>query len=103
MRPTRFRLSAAAVASIAMLGAIAAVSATARAAVAGCRITYSVSSQWPGGFGANVNVTNLGDPITGWTLTWSFSAGQQVMQAWGSIVSQSGAQVTARNAPWNGN
>ena len=32
------------------------------------------------GFGASVNVTNLGDPINGWTLTWSFSAGQQVRE-----------------------
>jgi hypothetical protein len=82
--------------------ATAGIGTTATAATAGCSVTYTVSSQWPGGFGANVSVTNLGDPLTSWTLTWSFSAGQQITQAWSSTVSQSGAQVTARNAAWNG-
>ncbi len=30
-------------------------------AAAGCTVTYAVSSQWPGGFGANVTINNLGD------------------------------------------
>ena len=54
-----------------IVGAIVAASAvalSAHAATAGCSVTYSVTSQWPGGFGANVSITNLGDPITGWTL-----------------------------------
>ncbi|MDG4774502.1 family 43 glycosylhydrolase [Solwaraspora sp. WMMD792] len=71
------------------------------AAAAGCSVDYAVSSQWPGGFGANVTVTNLGDPIDGWTLTWSYTAGQQVTQAWNTSLTQSGAQVTARNVSWN--
>ncbi|MEV5448204.1 cellulose binding domain-containing protein, partial [Streptomyces sp. NPDC052644] len=40
--------------------------ATAASAATGCRVTYTVSSQWNGGFGANVAVTNLGDPLNGW-------------------------------------
>ncbi|MEO3808130.1 cellulose-binding domain-containing protein [Sphaerisporangium sp. B11E5] len=71
-------------------------------AAVGCRITYSVSSQWPNGFTGNVNLTNLGDPLSSWTLTWSFGAGQQVAQAWSATVTQSGAQVTARNVSYNG-
>ncbi|WP_254910175.1 cellulose binding domain-containing protein, partial [Micromonospora sp. NBS 11-29] len=42
------------------------------AAATGCAVTYTVSSSWPGGFGANVTVTNLGDPLTSWRLTWTF-------------------------------
>lgn len=76
-------------------------SAMARAAVAGCSVTYSVASQWPSGFTGNVSVRNLGDALNGWTLTWSFSAGQAVQQAWNADVTQSGAAVTARNAAWN--
>ncbi|GAA0319760.1 endo-1,4-beta-xylanase [Actinoallomurus spadix] len=68
----------------------------------GCRVTYAVSSQWQGGFGANVTVTNLGSPVSSWTLTWSFGAGQQVTQAWNATVSQSGANVTARSVDYNG-
>ncbi|GIE94116.1 cellulose binding domain-containing protein [Paractinoplanes rishiriensis] len=71
-------------------------------AAAGCSVNYAVSSQWQGGFGANVTLTNLGDPLSGWTLTWSYGAGQTVQQAWNATVSQSGAAVTARNVGYNG-
>jgi hypothetical protein len=75
---------------------------SAHAASAGCQVGYAVSSQWPGGFTANVTVTNLGDPVTSWTLKWSFGAGQQVVQAWNASVSQSGSAVTAADAGYNG-
>jgi endo-1,4-beta-xylanase len=68
----------------------------------GCSVTYTISSQWSGGFGANVSVTNLGDPVSSWTLTWSFGAGQQVTQAWNATVTQSGSNVTARSVSYNG-
>ncbi|GAB3970382.1 endo-1,4-beta-xylanase [Actinoallomurus acanthiterrae] len=68
----------------------------------GCSVKYAISSQWPGGFGANVSVTNLGDPVSSWTLTWSFGAGQQVTQAWNAGVTQNGAAVTAKNVSYNG-
>jgi hypothetical protein len=104
MRLSRFRLFvAAAVPAAVAVAAVGLVTATPAAAATGCRVTYSVGSQWPGGFTGNVNVTNLGDPLSGWTLTWSFGAGQQVTQAWNATVSQSGSQVTARNAAWDGN
>ena len=65
------------------------VTAISARAAAGCGVTYTVSSQWPGGFGANVNVNNLGDPVSGWRLTWSFAAGQTITQLWNGTVSQS--------------
>jgi hypothetical protein len=79
-----------------------AVALPAGAAAAGCSVNYAVSSQWQGGFGGNVSITNLGDPLTSWTLTWSFSAGQTVTQAWNVSMTQSGSAVTARNASYNG-
>ena len=57
------------------------VTAMHASAAAGCRIDYEVTNSWQGGFGANVNVHNLGDPINGWTLLWSYGAGQTVTQA----------------------
>ena len=45
-------------------------------------MNYAVSSQWQGGFGADVTLTNLGDPLTAWTLTWSYTAGQTVNITW---------------------
>src|SRR3982750_3767853 len=72
------------------------------AATAGCSVNYAVSSEWQGGFGANVSITNLGDPLSGWTLTWSYGAGQTVTQAWNATVTQSGSAVTAKNVSYNG-
>ncbi|MFC0532682.1 cellulose-binding domain-containing protein [Phytohabitans kaempferiae] len=76
--------------------------ATAAEAAVACRVNYSVTSQWNGGFTANIGITNLGDPVNGWRLTWSFPSGQSVAQAWNASVTQSGAAVTATNVSWNG-
>ncbi|MBT0995142.1 cellulose binding domain-containing protein [Cellulomonas sp. DKR-3] len=75
--------------------------APAATAAAGCAATYTVASQWGGGFAADVRVTNLGDAVTGWTVSWRFADGQTVNQAWNASVTQSGSQVTARNVDWN--
>jgi hypothetical protein len=85
-----------------LASAAVAVALPAGAAAAGCSVSYAVSSQWQGGFGATVSLTNLGDPLTSWTLTWSFGAGQTVTQAWNTSLTQSGSAVTARNVSYNG-
>ncbi|MEU7713826.1 cellulose binding domain-containing protein [Micromonospora chalcea] len=97
----RRRLALIAAASAITLSAGALTTMTAAAAAAACRVDYRITNQWSGGFGADVTVTNLGDPVNGWTLGWSFAAGQQVVQAWNATVSQSGAQVSARDAGYN--
>ncbi|BEL05332.1 hypothetical protein Q0Z83_035230 [Actinoplanes sichuanensis] len=84
-----------------LLGSATLAVALPAAAAAGCSVNYAVSSQWAGGFGAAVTVTNLGDPLNGWTLTWSYSAGQTVTQAWNTTLTQSGAAVTAGNVTYN--
>ncbi|GAA5194674.1 hypothetical protein GCM10023322_59630 [Rugosimonospora acidiphila] len=96
----RFLFIALAAAVAAGAGTVATV-ATAQAAGTGCRVDYAVTNQWQGGFGASVTITNLGDAINGWTLTWSYSAGQAVTQAWNATVTQSGSAVTARDAGYN--
>jgi glucuronoarabinoxylan endo-1,4-beta-xylanase len=95
----KFRVGAGAV-LLASAGLVVALPAGAEAA--GCSVNYAVSSQWQGGFGANVTITNLGDALTGWTLTWSYGAGQKVTQAWNATLTQSGAAVTAANVSYNG-
>ncbi|MDO3685934.1 non-reducing end alpha-L-arabinofuranosidase family hydrolase [Micromonospora sp. C28ISP2-4] len=85
-----------------LASATIAVALPAGAAAAGCSVNYAISSQWQGGFGANVTITNLGDPVSSWTLTWSFGAGQTVTQSWNTSLTQSGAAVTARNVDYNG-
>ncbi|MFI7034025.1 glycoside hydrolase family 11 protein [Microbispora rosea] len=67
-----------------------------------CRVSYS-KNEWNNGFTAEVAITNTGSgTINGWTLTWAFSGGQQVTNAWNATVSQSGSSVTARNVSYNG-
>ncbi len=100
-RRTSAVLAAGIAAALATVGA-AVVTALPASAAAGCTVGYTISSQWPGGFGANVTVKNLGDPVSSWTLVWSYSAGQQVTQAWNATVTQSGAQVTAKSVSYNG-
>lgn len=66
-----------------------------------CQVAYA-ASQWSTGFTASVTVVNTGAaPVNGWTLTWSFGSGQTVTQAWSAQLTQSGAQVTAKNLSWN--
>nr|WP_240970739.1 non-reducing end alpha-L-arabinofuranosidase family hydrolase [Actinacidiphila epipremni] len=78
------------------------VATSAAQAAAGCQVDYSVTNEWPGGFGANVSVTNLGGPVTSWQLSWAFTAGQTVTQLWGGSYTQTGTQVAVTNAAWNG-
>ncbi|MGC2997046.1 cellulase family glycosylhydrolase [Streptomyces sp. G35A] len=72
-------------------------------AATGCRVDYTVTSQWSGGFQTGVRITNLGDPITGWTLKFALpDAGQKVVQGWNATWSQSsGSTVTAVGVDWN--
>lgn len=86
-------------AAVALVGA-AAIGQQAASAATGCQVDYTVTAQWPGGFGTNVTVKNLGDPINGWRLTWVFPDGQGITQLWNGSYTQSGGQVTVTNT-WN--
>ena len=67
-----------------------------------CVVTYANVNQWNTGFTGSIEIANTGtSAITGWTLTWSFAAGQQVTQAWNANYSQSGATVTLTNESYN--
>ncbi|WP_127502044.1 cellulase family glycosylhydrolase [Actinoplanes solisilvae] len=99
-RPRRAAL-AALTALLTLLGLWTAIAA-ANAAAAGCKVVYTISAQWNGGFTANVAVTNLGDTVTSWRLNWTFPAGQRVTQPWNAAVTTSGTAVTATNLSYNG-
>ncbi|MFI0724113.1 cellulose-binding domain-containing protein, partial [Streptomyces sp. NPDC021224] len=98
----RYRPALVALLSIVLAAAGVSFVATSAQAAAGCRVDYSVTNQWSGGFGANVSVTNLGEPLTSWQLTWAFANGQTVTDLWSGSYTQTGAQVTVTNAAWNG-
>ncbi|MBO3102294.1 cellulase family glycosylhydrolase [Cellulomonas fengjieae] len=86
---------------LAMTG-IGAIAGTSAQAAAGCKVDYAVTNQWGEGFGANVTLTNLGDPLTSWTVGWTFSSGQRITQAWNGTATQSGNAVSVRDAGYNG-
>ncbi|MFI5892362.1 cellulose binding domain-containing protein [Actinoplanes sp. NPDC051513] len=91
----------AAVFAVATVGAGLLAVATRADAAAGCQVKYTVSNSWPGGFGVAVDVTNLGDPINGWTLAFAFPGSQTISQLWNGVVTQSGASVQVKDAGYN--
>ena len=69
---------------------------------AGCTVSYSVVSQWPGGFQTNLNiVNNTTTALNGWTLRYQFPNGQTFNDLWNGVRSISGDSVTVTNAAWN--
>jgi beta-glucosidase len=66
-----------------------------------CSVTYKVTNQWSGGFGADVAVAVSGGTVDGWRLTFTFPNGQQITNGWNATLSQSGSTVTATNVDWN--
>jgi hypothetical protein len=70
---------------------------------AACNVVYTISPQNNSAFGATVAIQNTGTTAwTSWTLTWAFANGQTVSQLWNGIETQSGANVTVKNEPYNG-
>ncbi|MGP8173077.1 MAG: cellulase family glycosylhydrolase [Terracidiphilus sp.] len=67
-----------------------------------CTVDYVISPQNSSQFGAAITIKNGSAAITSWTLTWSFANGQKVSQLWNGIETQSGANVTVKNEPYNG-
>lgn len=68
-----------------------------------CTATYRVTSQWQGGFTAEITVGNDHTaPIDGWTVTWTLPGGQSISHLWNGDLTVDGQNVTVRNAGYNG-
>jgi hypothetical protein len=93
---------AALILSAAGLGAAAVASSPAASAATGCSVAYSVPSQWNTGFTASVTITNLGDPLSAWTLAYAYAGNQQLANGWSANWTQSGQNVTATSESYNG-
>ncbi len=101
LRSARWRASLVAGGAAALVASVALVAGGNAYAAAGCQVAYSVPSQWPGGFTANVAITNLGDPINGWNLVWTYPNGQRITSIWNASYTQPAATVTATNLSYN--
>jgi cellulose 1,4-beta-cellobiosidase len=100
-RLRRHRVLTAAVAAAVVGTGLTLTSMVSANAATGCSVAYSANS-WNTGFTANIVVTNLGSPITSWTLGFDYAGNQQAGQAWNGNLTQSGKHVTITNAAYNG-
>jgi hypothetical protein len=108
-RPSRLRTALRSRRFIAQLGVgvlvaagLTTFAASPASAAAGCQVTYTVRGQWNTGFTGDLLITNLGDPLTSWSLTYTFPGNQQVSNGWNGSFNQSGSRVTVTNNAWNG-
>ncbi|MFF9673816.1 cellulase family glycosylhydrolase [Streptomyces eurythermus] len=68
-----------------------------------CTASYTVSSDWGGGFNAEVKVSNTGTvALKSWKVTWTWGGAQKISSMWNASYTQSGASVTVVNAAHNG-
>ncbi|NUR57167.1 MAG: hypothetical protein HOV87_00410 [Catenulispora sp.] len=66
-----------------------------------CYVTFT-PTYWPGGFTANVTITNNGTAaINGWSLGFTFPGDQKITNAWNAAVTQNDTSVTAANLGYN--
>ncbi|MFE9206417.1 cellulase family glycosylhydrolase [Micromonospora sp. NPDC007230] len=101
-RPSRRHLLVGGAVGALALAATAVLPSTDAMAATGCAVTYTTNS-WQGGFTATVTIQNLGDPVNGWTLGFTFpNSGQRVTQGWSATFQQSGSAVTAQSLSYNG-
>lgn len=102
-QPRRPRPVATVFAVLAVLMGLVVSAPTALAQWATCSVDYAAPNEWPGGFTANVAITNSGSSaISGWTLEWDFPDGQTISQAWNTTVNDAGPAASVSNASWNG-
>ncbi len=94
-----------AAAAVVAIGLGIVVPTVARAAT-GCTVTYTNVNAWQstptsGGFNTTLAITNLGDPITRWTLTFTMPSGHARNGGWNATYTGTTA-ITATDAGWNG-
>ncbi|MFE9100035.1 lytic polysaccharide monooxygenase auxiliary activity family 9 protein [Actinomadura geliboluensis] len=68
-----------------------------------CSAEYRSVNSWGGGYQGEVKVTNTGTlPLSGWMAHFTFANGETVGSLWNGTFTQSGPDVTVKNASWNG-
>jgi cellulose 1,4-beta-cellobiosidase len=92
------------VGAVAGAGLATAPTASAQTAVA-CDVAFSANpwNDGNGGFTASITITNVGDPINGWTLAFDLPGSAQLTHGWSATWNQQGQTVTAQDLGWNAN
>jgi len=67
-----------------------------------CNASYTITNSWPGGFQAQVTITNpTTSTMFGWTTNWVLPDGETINSAWNGTLSQAGSLATMKGADWN--
>ena len=65
--------------------------------------TFTQTSTWNSGYGADYVITNTGDaPATGWTVEFDLPAGTTVTSSWSAARTSTGNHHRFTNVSWNG-
>jgi endoglucanase len=67
-----------------------------------CTATVTTQSSWAGGFVDNVTVTAGSQPLSSWTVTFTWPGDEHITSAYGGTATQTGQSVTITNASYNG-
>jgi chitin-binding protein len=71
-------------------------------AAGACSATYTLASQWGGGYQGSVSVTAGSSAIKGWTVALTYPSAPSIQQTWNATSSISGNTQTATNVGYNG-
>jgi chitin-binding protein len=67
-----------------------------------CSAAYTITNTWPGGFQAQVTVTNpTTSTMFGWHVGWTVPDGETISSSWNGTLSQAGSLATMTAASWN--
>ncbi|MGP3775222.1 glycoside hydrolase family 48 protein [Streptomyces sp. SDT5-1] len=101
-RPARRLWTAAAAALALPLATLAALPTSAQAAAVECSVDYR-TNDWGSGFTAELTITNRGSAaLDGWTLGYAYGGDQKLSNGWNGVWSQSGRNITVKDAGYNG-
>lgn len=86
----------------ALTAAVVGLGVAPAAHAAAATATLSVDHAWQNGFIARFSVTNASmAPLNDWKLEFDLPAGESVLHAWNSTVTQSGTHYVLSPANWN--
>uniref|UniRef100_UPI0035716C75 cellulose binding domain-containing protein n=1 Tax=Catellatospora bangladeshensis TaxID=310355 RepID=UPI0035716C75 len=68
----------------------------------GCTRVITIINSWPGGYQAEIKVTNTGtSALNPWNATWTVPSGVTLSSGWNATVTQSGTTITAAAPSWS--
>ncbi len=74
------------------------------AGLTGEGFTFQTTSEWPGGYCAQMQVTNgtgAGAALDGWTVSFELASGMSIASLWDGRWTAQGAVQTVQNVTWN--